>query len=690
MSSCTALSLLATTAIWASPAGETTPSVYGMPGVIEMPSARVYPDAELVLTFGGFPGQLRNTLTFQITPRLTGSFRYSRIEDFQPGDRTLYDRSFDIAFQVLTETATRPSVSIGLRDFIGTGIYGGEYVVASKTFGDRVTVTGGLGWGRLGSYGGLGAPFGERPALDFGLGGKLTTDQWFRGDVAPFAGIEWQATNRLTVMAEYSSDGYDEEVSRGLMDRTSPLNLGLAWRFENGTVVQGYWLHGEEVGASVSFALNPKRAPLPTGIEPAPLPVLTRPAPAADPEAWATDWVADPGVEQGIEAALSDALAKEGIELLAMSLGARVAAVTIQNTRFNAHPEAVGRTARIMSRAMPASVSRFDITLAPQSGLPASTMRIARSDLERLEFSDPGVLFARTEFTDAAGVPAPAPENRFEWSIEPYLTLSAFDPDNPLGVNAGVRATGRMELGRGFVLSGSVKKPIGGNLDEVDDPSPTGLPRVRSSIGRYNAEGDPALEYLTLEHYGRPATNLYSKVSAGYLETMFGGVAGELLWKPVDSRLALGAEVAGVRQREFEQLFGFQDYETVTGHVSAYYEFDGGFIGQVDVGRYLAGDVGATLSLSRTFGNGWSVGAFVTRTDATFEDFGEGSFDKGIRMTIPLESLRATPSRDRAELGLRSLSRDGGARLNLRDRLYGQVREAHRDEMGDRWGRFWR
>jgi hypothetical protein len=52
-----------------------------------------------------------------------------------------------------------PAVAIGVNDLIGTGVYGGEFVVASKKIGD-VDTTLGLGWGRLGSANGISNPFG--------------------------------------------------------------------------------------------------------------------------------------------------------------------------------------------------------------------------------------------------------------------------------------------------------------------------------------------------------------------------------------------------------------------------------------------------------------------------------------------------------------------------------------------------
>src|SRR6056297_2100911 len=65
----------------ADPTIETGYNSYGYPGLIEMPVATSRPDGELAFTTSSFAGQTRNTLTFQITPRLSGSFRYSILEN---------------------------------------------------------------------------------------------------------------------------------------------------------------------------------------------------------------------------------------------------------------------------------------------------------------------------------------------------------------------------------------------------------------------------------------------------------------------------------------------------------------------------------------------------------------------------------------------------------------------------------
>jgi len=220
--------------------------------------------------------------------------------------------------------------------------------------------------------------------------------------------------------------------------------------------------------------------------------------------------------------------------------------------------------------------------------------------------------------------------------------------------------------------------------------SPSTLPPVRREGAQYGDVGQIGIENLTLSYYGRPGENLYSRVTLGYLERMFGGVSGEVLWKPVESRLALGAELNYAMQRDFDMGFGFRDYDILMGHVSAYYDFGNGFQGQLDVGRYLAGDWGATVALDREFENGWRVGAYATLTDAPFDAFGEGSFDKGIRITIPTEALIGQPSRNDMTTNLSSLARDGGARLNVDGRLYEVVRDGHVGDLENGWGRFWR
>ena len=94
--------------------------------------------------------------------------------------------------------------------------------------------------------------------------------------------------------------------------------------------------------------------------------------------------------------------------------------------------------------------------------------------------------------------------------------------------------------------------------------------------------------------------------------------------------------------------------------------------------------------MTRRFRNGWSLGVFATFTDVPFEEFGEGSFDKGINVSIPVAWLSGRATRDTVDRTIRPVTRDGGARLQVRDRLYDLTRPLQTDAVTDSWGRFWR
>jgi hypothetical protein len=135
---------------------------------------------------------------------------------------------------------------------------------------------------------------------------------------------------------------------------------------------------------------------------------------------------------------------------------------------------------------------------------------------------------------------------------------------------------------------------------------------------------------------------------------------------------------------------GPSSYRVATGHVSAYYQLAQGLHVQLDVGRYLAGDVGATLSIDREFANGWRIGAFATKTNVSAQDFGAGSFDKGIRIEVPFAWVLGKPTRRTATTVIRPFGRDGGARLEIDGRIYDQIRDYHSPRLDQQWARFWK
>lgn len=781
-----------------------TRNLYGVTGLIDTPTARMQRDGELGFTTSIFDRFNRNTLTFQVLPRVEGAFRYSVLENFQASGIDLFDRSFDVKVRVSDETRSLPAVAIGLQDFLGTGVYSSEYIVGTKSFRagalGEFAVSGGLGWGRFADAGTLSNPvcqFAGRFCDRDGTGGagEVNLGRFFSGeDIGAFGGIEWRPPliEGLSIKAEYSPDEYVREARNTSYEQAIPFNFGIDYRVNDFISLGAYAMYGRAFGLSASVNFNPNRnlSPQDSGPGPAPLsprppaavgpppdlgPVVERitsaPAPGSDirlgevevdsvtdgarwaraetqeatcPVDAALDLDARLGVVDGVTfvgadgapvcsvvlrpagfayvdgkrlqqggrdeawasvAAVRDALRTQmdatldadGIGLEAMELEARRARVHIDNRIYNAAPQAVGRTAVAMANLLPPSVEDFEITLI-EGSLPTTTVLLRRSRLEAVaERPDESRLsYLDAQIFDASGAALADPVfdqsfPRFFWSLNPTVPFSFFDPDDPLRADLRLRAEAGVEVTRGLFFDASVRKRVVGTLNQITRPSNSVLPRVRSEFAQYLREGDPGLESLKVDLVRKVGPDLYARGSVGLLEEMFGGVSAEVLWKEPERDWGLGLEVNWVQQRDFEMLFEFQDYDVVTGHASLYW--DTGWQGmefQLDAGRYLAGDWGGTFTLSRRFANGWEVGGFFTLTDVPFDEFGEGSFDKGLILTIPLRWGLPFENRSRLTSVIRPLTRDGGARLNLDRRLYGYVQDLDDTGLREDWGNFWR
>ena len=135
---------------------------FGLPGIIDLPTAMRFPDGELIVTQQLHRSLARSGISFQALPQIGVSFRYSG-HGINGGDaygRVNHDRSFDAHISLMDERKYLPAISLGLRDFIGTGWYSSEYVVGTKSF-KRLEITAGLGFGRLVGRGAFSNPFGK-------------------------------------------------------------------------------------------------------------------------------------------------------------------------------------------------------------------------------------------------------------------------------------------------------------------------------------------------------------------------------------------------------------------------------------------------------------------------------------------------------------------------------------------------
>jgi hypothetical protein len=692
--------------------GRPRPSInlYGLTGLIDMPSAESQPDGQMTANYSMFGETTRRNFTFQILPRLSGTLRYATINNFGPvgsGDENLFDRSFDLQFQILKERgAWQPSLAVGLRDFLGTGIYSAEYLVASKTVAQDFTVTAGVGWGRLSGVGGVENPFCAvsdgfcTRDDDFGEGGEVAFGNFFHGpDVAFFGGVEWRTpVDGLSLKVEYSSDAYTEEQDGGdaRFRRKSPVNFGAEYRLTEGITLGGYYMYGDTLGFNVVFSGNPNKPLVPQNLGPGPLPFNPRPAGGRG-----TDWVNDTAARETLIEAVSEALSDEGITLEKIKFAPTSVDVRIINRRINEAPKALGRTARVLAISMPYSVETFHITPV-EGGVPTTTVTLNRTELEQQVSRPMAGVLTWQDVALGGATPSLMGDDVWQrdvyplvdWAILPVPSLQLFGGNEGFKPQLSAEFRGTVRASNALSFTGRIRQPI---LGEFSDPGPdtnesgADLPPVRSESARYYAGWQPKLMRLSGDYLFKLNTDTYARASVGYLERAFAGVSTEVLWKPVQQNWGLGLELNYVWQRDFEGLgFGYYDYDVAMGHASVYW--DTGWYGleaQFDAGRYLAGDWGGTFTLQRQFANGWMAGAYVTKTNVSAEEFGEGSFDKGILLTIPLRW--STPFETRQEINgdLRSLSSNGGAQLNVANRLYPTVRDFDKARLGRSWGDFW-
>ena len=119
-----------------------TPSDYGVSGLIDVPSARHYPDGQLLLSASQDERYNQFSITYQAAPCCC----VVPVQWLQ--NRFYWDRNYEVKLRLWAESGLLPETSVGIRDFAGTGVFASEYIVSSKKIG-RTDVTLGIGWGRL-------------------------------------------------------------------------------------------------------------------------------------------------------------------------------------------------------------------------------------------------------------------------------------------------------------------------------------------------------------------------------------------------------------------------------------------------------------------------------------------------------------------------------------------------------------
>jgi hypothetical protein len=652
-------------------------SDYGTTGLIDIPTARFEKDGLFSVGASTDERHKQFSITYQATPWLQGTFRYTGFDEF-----FYWDRNYEFKARLWEEELYLPQLAVGIRDMVGTGVFGSEYLVASKQVG-RTDFTLGLGWGRLAGSGILSNPltriddrFATRSA-ETGLGGELSFGDFFSGrDVGVFGGASHKFESvPVTVMLEYNPDQYDWDSRRGGDRPKSPWSAGVTWHALPGVDLRLSLQHGDEIGVGFRSYLDSKDEP-----------------PRREPDRFISSYYLSqsdlpPQInkEKWYDRLLYD-VERSGLILVEGTLSAdgNYAQLVVGNASYALWSDALARHTALADLHLPATVKSIYFVVE-EGGHRTATVVVPRpsaaySDSPRVYLNQVRTLSGRT--LEAPQYRTGFVTGKINNALNIRSRFQLFDPDDPARYQVFADLSSEYALSSHWAIRSSIAINIDHNFDESNrQQSDSVLPKVRSDVVRYLNQGDSGLEKLIVEGRDTAGRSVHYRVFGGYFETMYAGAGGEVLYWPHKSRVAFGASVAYAKQRDFDRGFGLLDYQVLTGHVSAYwatpfYNYDVA----IHAGRYLAKDLGATFEARRTFRNGWQVGVWATLTDVPFEDFGEGSFDKGFYFQVPLDGLFGSKTRGRFATRMRPIQRDGGQRLeDFSSNIFWDLRGARYD-----------
>ena len=676
-----------------------TTSDWGTAGLLQTPSARFPKAGQASISFSKtYP---YGRLNFMLSPFdwLEAGFRYVDISNRAYGVSTTgqsnKDKSIDLKLRLLQESRYWPAMAVGIRDMGGTGLFAGEYLVGNKRFGSFDWSLG-LGWGYLGARGDVSNPLGgvfsgfkTRPASteSAGTGGKFNTSTYFRGPAALFGGIQYQAPNSKWIWKlELEGNDYQSEPQSNNQAQRTALNAGVVYRWTPFADLTAAVERGNRLMVGLTLRSDLSGLSTPKVDDP---PLFTVRPVTINPTRSRSSQVS-PEVYQDIKLALQS---QTRWDIGQIQLRNRTLRVVIEGSDQYDWSAMLDRANRVLHQMAPPDVTTFayivrerGLTLTefrvdrvawvlPKTQMPRPDIRLRQPMVEQPAiWQEPPRQSVRDEVKVLADAPLWKGGLGFAWA------QSFGGPDAFMLYQLSAKAEGEWRPSRNTWVYGAAEYGLIDNYDQFSYTGTSRLPRVRTYAREYVVSADFRIPILQVNHTFKLGDNLYGQVYGGLLEPMFGGVGGELLyrprpfdgpWSPFFRRFAIGVDLNRVRQRDFEQNFDWRDYEVTTGHATVYWDTGWQNIqAKLSAGQYLAGDKGVTLDVSRVFGNGVSIGAFATKTNVSSTDFGEGAFDKGIYVSIPFDVMMTRSTRSTAKILWRPLTRDGGAKLNRSNELF--------------------
>ena len=606
---------------------------HGVIGLINMPSARFYDEASFGITaYDGAPDQ-KITLTASPYDWMEASFFYTNIKECIQDSNfnsSCYENYKDKGFNFkvrLKEEGIWPAIAIGINDIAGTGFYSSEYIVGS--YGIKNTdFHFGLAWGTLnGSNNSFKNPLGylydgfyDRPTSTEDRGGQFQPSRYFSGKEASlFYGLSHVINDRLILKIENDTTstpgkvGYKEskqKLSYGL-DFAINSNFSLGFSFERGNDYSIRFVYKKDSKDSKRGYKYKK---------------------------------AEYDENQNQYSKLIKNL--ENNEIGVNKIIKTGNSIGIELTQF-AHP-----SLEMVEEIISFSAADADVDDDIKINLKTANLSV----IENFDVTDGLNIYVKNKKTGLN-------TNTF-LNFRPYIASR----EEFLKGALLIENISEYIFSDALFFNANIKYSLADNFDDLIIPPENTYPaQVRSDIKDYlrNIDEGIIIGRAQFDYHFTPKKNHHIMLSAGILEEMFNGFGFEYLYFQFDKNYAVGFELFDVVKRDHEMRFGTLDYKNVVGSINFYHRNHSQipFDTKISYGEYLAGDEGVTFDFSRTFQNGTKFGVFASFTDVSSEQFGEGTFDKGIYFNIPIY-------KNFINYSWRPLTKDPGAKLNRKNSLH--------------------
>jgi len=602
-----------------------------------MPSARFYAEASHGITiYDGTPDQ-KITMTSFPYDWMEASFFYTNIQgkpyctqSLDPVCQQDYkDKGFNFKFRI-KEEGLWPAIAVGINDIAGTGLYSSEYIVGSYGI-NRTDFHFGIGWGALNGSGSsfknplgyLYDGFNSRPTYFEDKGGQFQPGRYFSGNSAsPFFGLSHSVNKSLLIKLEY-----DATLTPGLLGYEIPkedFSYGIEYNFSNNFTIGFSSERGNYTSLKFVYKSNP----------------LNKAENFKPEKAYPKE--GDNKYTKLIKNLNANSIGVDSIIETPEFIGLELTQFTHPNLDiveqiidFSAYDAGIDKEIKKeLKVASLKGVSEIDEESKRNAEL------IYQRDTSR-RFNTNTNFKIRPFFAARDGF--------FKWSL-------LLENDSEYIINDN------------FFFTSNLKFSIDDNFDDlVAPPADTYPAQVRSDVKDYlrNIDEGVIVGRAQFDYHLTPKKNHHIMLTAGILEDMFMGYGFEYLYLKEDSNYGIGFEVFDVQKRDHMMKFGTLDYKNTVSSINYYYRNTNiiPFDLKISTGEYLAGDKGTTFEMSRKYLNGMEFGVFASFTDVTSEQFGEGTFDKGIFFNIPVYG-------NFINYTWRPLTKDPGAKLNRKHTLH--------------------